>query len=280
MGLPDLPQPPEDPDRFPGWPAWCAPLGFFTALILGIVIGGIVIFVVVLASGAEARLDEEDPTLTIVATLIQDVLFVLVAIGLAWITTRPRAWHFGLRAAPAWSAIGWTALAFATFLAFSVAYQTIFGEPPEQSTLDDLGARKGTFGMVLAGILVIVIAPFVEEFFFRGFFYGSLRTSLPIWAAAAITAVIFGAIHLPSGPESVPLLIGLGMVFCLLYERTGTLYSSIALHAGVNSLAFGVGADAVVAAGLGATMLVACLALPLTNRGRLSPLPSARVTTA
>lgn len=279
MDLPDLPQtPPEDPARFPGWPAWCAPLGFFTALVMGIVIGGITIFIVLLSTGAD--LNEEDPTLTIVATVIQDAVFVLTAIGLAWIATKPRAWHFGLRAAPAWPTVGWTALAFATFLAFTVAYQTIFGEPPEQTTLDDLGARKGTFGMVLAGVLVIVIAPFVEEFFFRGFFYGSLRTSLPIWAAAAITAVIFGAIHLPSGPESVPLLIGLGMVFCLLYERTGTLYSSIALHAAVNGLAFGVGADALVAAALGVTMLAACLLLPLTNRGRRSPLPSARVTTA
>lgn len=213
----------------------------------------------------------------IVGTLVQDGMFVALAIGLAFVAAPPRAWHFGLRATRAWPAIGWTALAVATFLSFSVVYQALVGRPPEQTTLDDLGAAEASLAV---GLLVIVAAPFVEEFFFRGFVYGALRTSLPIWAAALITGTAFGSVHVLSGIETVPILIVLGVIFCLLYERTGTLYAPIALHAVVNSVGFASSGYSLVAGVIGGAMLLACLLLPLTNRGRRSPLPSARVTTA
>ena len=38
----------------------------------------------------------------------------------------------------------------------------------------------------------------------------------------------------------VPPLAGLGFMFCLVYERTGSLYPVIALHALNNAIAFGV----------------------------------------
>ena len=54
----------------------------------------------------------------------------------------------------------------------------------------------------------------------------------------------------------MPPLAVLGMVFCLVYERTGSLFPVIALHALNNALAFGVQADGwAVSAVMGPLML-------------------------
>ena len=45
---------------------------------------------------------------------------------------------------------------------------------------EDLGADEGTFGLIAAGFMVICVAPFAEEFFFRGFFYRALRSRFSI----------------------------------------------------------------------------------------------------
>jgi membrane protease YdiL (CAAX protease family) len=56
-------------------------------------------------------------------------------------------------------------------------------------------------------------------------------------------------------------------MFCLVYERTGSLYPVIALHALNNAIAFGVTVeDASVSLVLGPLMLIACALLPRTQR--------------
>ena len=60
--------------------------------------------------------------------------------------------------------------------------------------------------------------------------------------AALIDGVLFGIIHWDfSSAEAlliIPPLAALGFMFCLVYERTGTLYSVIGLHALNNSVAY------------------------------------------
>ena len=61
----------------------------------------------------------------------------------------------------------------------------------------------------------------------------------------------------------MPSLTVLGIIFCLIYERTGSLYPVIALHAFNNMIAYIVGTDAVaLSLSLGAAMIAACFLLP------------------
>ena len=62
----------------------------------------------------------------------------------------------------------------------------------------------GGDNLFLASI-VIVLAPFAEELFFRGFVYRALRNRLSTAQATGVVAVVFGSIHY-SGPETMPLL--------------------------------------------------------------------------
>ncbi len=146
-------------------------------------------------------------------------------------------------------------------------YTLILQPDAEQTVAQDLGAEQGTFGMIAAGFMVVCVAPVAEEFFFRGFFYRALRSRYSVLAAAGLDGLLFGVIHYDfSGPDALlilPPLALLAFIFCLVYERTGSIYPTIALHALNNAIAFGVTVDdASVSLVFGALMLVACATVP------------------
>ncbi|HXT34807.1 MAG TPA: type II CAAX endopeptidase family protein [Chloroflexota bacterium] len=93
-------------------------------------------------------------------------------------------------------------------------------------------ALPGNFVMLF--LLLVVITPIAEETFFRGFLYKLLRNRLPTWAAASLSAGAFAAIH--GAPTLFPWLFYMGIVYALLAERTGSLWSSILIHALANGL--------------------------------------------
>jgi hypothetical protein len=127
-----------------------------------------------------------------------------------------------------------------------------------------------------------MVAPVVEEVFFRGFFYRALRTRYSVALAAIVGGVVFGVIHYDfedaEGLLLVPPLAALGVIFCLVYERTGTLYAVIGMHALNNTVAFAAQADdgwrvAVVA---GPVMLAAVAVVPRLLPTGPAPLPPGR----
>ena len=262
-------QPPEPPELpagvAPRWPAWYAGAGFLVALI------GTLIAVGVVAAATGAGTDDDDPAFTIIATLMQSLVFIGTAVLFASFTRRPRAWHFGLRRTAFWPAIGWAALGMVSFYALAAVYTELVSPDAEQTVAQDLGADEGTFGLIVAGFMVICIAPFAEEFFFRGFFYRALRSKYSMIVAALIDGALFGVIHYDfSGADALlilPPLAVLGFMFCLVLEKTGSLWPVVGLHAFNNAIAYGVAVeDATVSVVLGPLMLVACMLLP-----RLSP---------
>lgn len=260
---PDPPELPEGVDPAPRWPAFYAPLAFVAAFGITIVVS---IIAGVIAAAAGADLDDGTPPSMVVAlTLVQAVVLCATAVWFASRTRRPRAWHFGFRRAPFWRALGWAALGMFAFYLFAAAYSAIADPAGEQTVAEDLGADQGTLALILAGIVVIVVAPIAEEFFFRGFFYRALRSRLGILSAAAVNGALFGLIHFTGEDtlELLPILGFLGFVFCLVYERTKTLYTVIGLHAFNNSLAYGFATEtATVSLVLGPLMLIACLIGP------------------
>ena len=277
---PPPPYPPELPEpatRWPPWPWWygfaAAGVGFIATLF-------VVAIIAVAAAAAGADNVEDSKGFLQGATLAQQIIFCAVAVFFAARTLRPRAWHFGLRRSRFWPAVGWAAVGFAAYWFLAIMYGLLVSPDSEQETLEDLGTEEGTVWLVGAALLVITFAPIAEEFFFRGFFYRALRTKLPIALAAGIDGVLFGGIHIGSTPaEILPVLMILGVIFCLVYEKTGTLFSVIALHALNNTLAFGVSTEEWEVAGIvGGLTLAGCMILPRLLPNQATPAPAMGAT--
>lgn len=270
-GGPDGPHGPE-----PSWPPWFAFAGFGGALFATLVA------VAVIAGVGGIDPEDDSAGLTVAATLVQGIFFVGAAYVLARSVARPRAWHFGLRRAPFWPTVGWSALGMLAFYALGAIYVTLVDPDVEQDVTDSLGAGDGTVGLIAAGLMVIMVAPVVEELFFRGFFYRALRTRYSVALAAVVGGLVFGIIHYDfegvDGLLLVPPLAALGAIFCLVYERTGTLYAVIGMHAFNNTVAFSAQADdgwrvAIVA---GPLMLAAVAIVPRLLPSGPAPLPPGR----
>jgi membrane protease YdiL (CAAX protease family) len=266
---PPPPPPPEHPElpegAAPRWPAWYAGVGFLVALIATLVVVGIV------AAATGATTDDESPTFTVIATFLQGLIFIGTAVLFASFVRRPRPEHFGLRRTRFWPAVGWATGGIVSFYVLVAIYSAIVQPDAEQTVAQDLGADQGTFGLIAAGFMVICVAPAAEEFFFRGFFYRALRSRWSPLAAAGIDGLLFGVIHYDfSGADALlilPPLALLGFIFCVIYERTDSIYPVIALHALNNAIAFGVTVeDASVSLVLGPLMLLACATVPRAQR--------------
>jgi uncharacterized protein len=269
VSIDPTPPPPERPElpegASPRWPAWYAGIGFLVALIATLVVVGIV------AAATGASTSDESATFTVVATFLQGMIFIGTAVLFASFTGKPRPEQFGLRRTPFWPTVGWAALGLACFYAFGWLYTSILQPDTEQTVAQDLGANQGTLGMIAAGFMIICIAPVAEEFFFRGFFYRALRSRYTVLAAALIDGLLFGVIHwdfsTANGLLIIPPLAALGFMFCLVYEKTGSLYPVIAMHSLNNAIAYGFTLhEPEVSLVLGSLMLIACTLAPRTQR--------------
>jgi membrane protease YdiL (CAAX protease family) len=97
--------------------------------------------------------------------------------------------------------------------------------------LADDAARRSP----LVWALMVLVLPLYEELLFRGALYGGLRRMFHPALAVVIGGLLFGAAH---GEFSVALLptSALGMMLCVLYERTASLATPVMFHAAQNCL--------------------------------------------
>lgn len=83
---------------------------------------------------------------------------------------------------------------------------------------------------------VAVLGPLVEEVIFRGFLQVGLHRRFGRGTAIAITAVVFGLLHVPNGTHLLIPIALLGALFGALRESSGGLSAAILAHALHNGL--------------------------------------------
>jgi membrane protease YdiL (CAAX protease family) len=186
-----------------------------------------------------------DPNLdSLAAKLVLQGMLAVTLVAIAFIvTSRPgvgvaSAGALGLRA-PRGGAFWTAAAAYGLYVGFALAWAPLV-HPHQEDVTRDLGFGDGTFGAVAAGVLIIAAAPISEEIFFRGFMFGGLRNRMRFAFAAPISAAVFGAFHF-TGVDSLGILLPLavlGFALAWVYERTGSIWPAVAIHALNNALAF------------------------------------------
>jgi membrane protease YdiL (CAAX protease family) len=259
------------PSAFPRWPLWLP----IAALALGLTFGLLVVIVLgafLSAVGVDAK--GNSPGLTAAGTAIVDIAVVAACVLLAATVARPRPWHFGLRSAPLRFTAKIAGMGVLSFFLFSLIYGVIVKPKGQQKVVDNLGADTNTALLITGALVVIVVAPVCEELFFRGFLFRVLRLRMPLGAAALIDGVLFGAVH--GSLVILPILAFLGVVLCYVYERTGTLFATIALHALNNTISYGASTNNgwVPALVAGAFVIAGCVTA-IARAPRTAPAPTA-----
>jgi len=84
-------------------------------------------------------------------------------------------------------------------------------------------------------ILMVVIGPLAEELVYRGYVFRLLQQKTSIRVAAAISSLIFAAVH---GIQSGWLInhFLLGLFCCYVYVRSNSVWSSVLTHIGNNAM--------------------------------------------
>jgi uncharacterized protein len=98
--------------------------------------------------------------------------------------------------------------------------------------------RQAAYLLALFGILV---APFVEEIFFRGFLYPALARRIGIGSSVVLTAAFFAAVHKAQLAHAwVPLawLFIVGLVLTLVRARTKSVATCVLIHMAYNATLF------------------------------------------
>ena len=204
------------------------------ARAVGLVAAGaaLVILLVWPFRGASWPLGDAVRTLAI-ATLTG---LLLVATWLFAVRRHGAGWRtLGLAAPVGASQIALSAACLALSIGFLVVFVSLaqrFGPDflvPNRIDADRLGS-----GVFLAAnvAIVVLVGPFAEEVFFRGFLLTALMPSLGAIRAAALASALFAVAHVDVG-VMVPFFFT-GLLLSWLYVRTRSIWPPMLAHAGQN----------------------------------------------
>ncbi|HET3099781.1 TPA: CPBP family intramembrane metalloprotease [Streptococcus pneumoniae] len=138
-----------------------------------------------------------------------------------------------------WSYLGVFLLSF--FLLFVWANLTIYIFPRTQngSTVVEVATSLTGISYFVTRILYTsIIAPVSEEVVCRGLLMTSLSKVNRYYLDVLVSAAIFGAMHvLQYGWITTDFIkyFGMGLIFCMMFRYTRSIYWAIALHASWNS---------------------------------------------
>jgi membrane protease YdiL (CAAX protease family) len=134
-------------------------------------------------------------------------------------------WNFATAARHVGILIGWSENAVAVTYMFNQIWSVLTPKP--------------TFPLILLySLLTIVVAPLIEELFFRGFFFNHAYRRCPLSVAIVLTSAVFALLHISphrSG-ESLFVLFVNGVIFSLLRVSSGSIYPPMICHILINIL--------------------------------------------
>lgn len=226
-----------------GWRWWEAFLVYVGANLL---VGQLLVAGAIFALMGVSAADQSDGLSLVVATLGADLAFI--GLTVAWLGWRHPGWRraVGIVANAHDAAWGFGAgillypiVTIGVGLPLLALFRLLFGEQvtsPEQLAPDMSAGAKA-----LAVVLAVAVAPVAEELFFRGMFFRSIRDRAGMLPGVALSALLFGAVHVVEAPwqdlvflQTVMVATGAGLA--LIYERRANLAASIAAHMAFNTI--------------------------------------------
>lgn len=228
-----------EPEAAKLFPGILPSIGWVAAFLLLQVVAGVAALGYALAMDGGAR-----PPLAVMQDLAAFALPMIWALviteifllGLLWLYLRKgdrmAAVHLDQWSKmPLVSTVGIAAILIGAGLGFNWAYgEYVVPDVEVQAELRRLFAAipDTVPNSILLFVTIAVVAPLLEEILFRGLLQNALSKRLPVWAAIALSALIFGAMHMDL--YAMPPLVLMGAIFGVIYHLTGSLRITIVLH--------------------------------------------------
>ena len=177
----------------------------------------------------------------LVASTVLELLLIAFLCGILAIRRKNLSQLFGLRAVPPLQIFGRAALFLLAALPGVIALTGLFSlfnpDPEEQEIV--MFFRDHVKHLDLPAVIAVVVtaclvAPMVEELVFRGYLYPTLKRYLGPVASAILVSALFAAVH--ANLSSSLGLFALALCLTAVYEKTGSLLVSMAMHAFFNTL--------------------------------------------
>lgn len=208
--------------------------------ILGITIGGIIIALGILNTLNHTT---ENTATSFLGSFILQWLLILTPL---FIYTKNKyklsTSIFGLKKVAPGRVIKEILRAYALFISinFIIALFIIYSgvQIPGYQVQENIAQNfSETSAALTIGIIVIMIlAPIIEEIFFRGFILRTLVNRIGVHIGSIFTALIFASLHFP-WQSFIPIFI-LGMIMNSMAIRTKSIIPSISFHIVNNIIAF------------------------------------------
>jgi membrane protease YdiL (CAAX protease family) len=167
----------------------------------------------------------------VVGGVIQYAILVLIAIGLSRFFPSPMS-ALGLRRFR-WR---WVWISFVVVfltLAVGIALEPLLHGGEEQGLAPDEWEPEHATAFALNTAMIVLVAPFVEELFFRGIGVRAL-TIYGAPAAILLTGIVFGSVHGVLGALPPLVLFGIGLAW--IRVRSASIWPGLIAHATYNGI--------------------------------------------
>ncbi|MQR97034.1 CPBP family intramembrane glutamic endopeptidase [Fictibacillus phosphorivorans] len=127
----------------------------------------------------------------------------------------------------------WTILLILISIAL-VVVMDVLSIGTNNAKTDSLKSDLTPFTFVIGFLSAAVVSPIYEEIFYRGFLYTWFRR-WGVRRAMIYSSFIFMIVHIPTY-NTLPVNFASGLVFCWVYEKTGSIIPAIIIHGIVNGI--------------------------------------------
>jgi membrane protease YdiL (CAAX protease family) len=261
---------------------WAAPAGIVLGLGLGFV-GALTVAIVGAAAGSPSG--SPTPAVSIASDVATDAGFIIAALYLARLLGHRDPAEFGYRWPRLKTAAITVVVALVSYYLVTAVYAALLNLHAQDKLPKQLGVNRSNVALAGVAVFVCVIAPIAEEFFFRGFLFGVLRSlrvhvagrDVSTLVAAVIVGILFGLAHAGSAPAEDLVPLGfLGFVLCLVRWRTRSLYPCMFMHSFNNAISLGWATlhwsvPAIGGLMIGSLAVIGAVTAPLASRGAPAP---------
>jgi len=174
--------------------------------------------------------------------ILQWIIILVPMLVLTHKKYKIKAKYFGIKKIGILKTIGLIFTAYILYLSISLLITTFILytglKIPGYQIQEEIVPMFGTdtFSLVVAGILIVGLAPIIEEIFFRGFLLRTLANKSGVFLGSIVSAAIFAVFHM-QWQSIIPIFI-LGLIINSIVIKSRSIIPAIGFHIFNNALAF------------------------------------------